>query len=230
MIATENIQTAAMSSEILANAPKRTAVMHALRSPSVVVLPATPNVKDYSFSTRTPVTVDGMLRHLETQPPQSIMLPPQNRGKEFLTTPSVVVDGVSCHHGPHTHLPSMPPSVTFSFGLIPNVRTKGKASVRVADILNRMQAEEPVNSSDESIAQESERSLLFAKAEEDDLGMEPQMSLEEFLKKTGWWSRTSSAFLNEPPVIAADQIPAYKYASQFHVAGTDSHSLSEITS
>ncbi|KAE9464544.1 hypothetical protein C3L33_03538, partial [Rhododendron williamsianum] len=36
----------------------------------------------------------------------------------------------------------------FSFGLIPNVRAKGKASVRVADILNRMQAEEPVNSSD----------------------------------------------------------------------------------
>ncbi|XP_047330003.1 vacuolar protein-sorting-associated protein 33 homolog [Impatiens glandulifera] len=36
----------------------------------------------------------------------------------------------------------------FSFGLIPNVRAKGKASVRVADILNRMQAEDPVNSSD----------------------------------------------------------------------------------
>ncbi|KAK2992388.1 hypothetical protein RJ640_018307, partial [Escallonia rubra] len=36
----------------------------------------------------------------------------------------------------------------FSFGLIPNVRAKGKASVRVADILNRMQAEEPVNTSD----------------------------------------------------------------------------------
>ncbi|XP_059628339.1 vacuolar protein-sorting-associated protein 33 homolog [Cornus florida] len=36
----------------------------------------------------------------------------------------------------------------FSFGLIPNVRAKGKASVRVADILNRMQAEEPVNLSD----------------------------------------------------------------------------------
>ncbi|KAG2729802.1 hypothetical protein I3843_01G261200 [Carya illinoinensis] len=36
----------------------------------------------------------------------------------------------------------------FSFGVIPNVRAKGKASVRVADILNRMQAEEPVNSPD----------------------------------------------------------------------------------
>ncbi|KAF9676648.1 hypothetical protein SADUNF_Sadunf08G0024800 [Salix dunnii] len=35
-----------------------------------------------------------------------------------------------------------------SFGVIPNVRAKGKASVRIADILNRMQAEDPVNSSD----------------------------------------------------------------------------------
>ncbi|KAJ6901816.1 hypothetical protein NC651_019556 [Populus alba x Populus x berolinensis] len=35
-----------------------------------------------------------------------------------------------------------------SFGVIPNVRAKGKASVRIADILNHMQAEEPVNSSD----------------------------------------------------------------------------------
>jgi len=32
--------------------------------------------------------------------------------------------------------------------VIPNVRAKGKSSVCVADILNRMQAEEPVNSSD----------------------------------------------------------------------------------
>ncbi|KAA8534431.1 hypothetical protein F0562_031948 [Nyssa sinensis] len=36
----------------------------------------------------------------------------------------------------------------FSFGVIPNVRAKGKAAVRVADILNHMQAEEPVNPSD----------------------------------------------------------------------------------
>ncbi|XP_015076229.1 vacuolar protein-sorting-associated protein 33 homolog isoform X1 [Solanum pennellii] len=38
----------------------------------------------------------------------------------------------------------------FSFGLIPNVRAKGKASVRVADILNRMQSEEPVNTSEQT--------------------------------------------------------------------------------
>ncbi|XP_075083921.1 vacuolar protein-sorting-associated protein 33 homolog isoform X1 [Nicotiana tabacum] len=38
--------------------------------------------------------------------------------------------------------------IEFSFGVIPNVRAKGKASVRVADILNRMQLEEPVNTSE----------------------------------------------------------------------------------
>ncbi|KAF6150441.1 hypothetical protein GIB67_023940 [Kingdonia uniflora] len=36
----------------------------------------------------------------------------------------------------------------FSFGVIPNVTAKGKGSTRVAEILNRMQEEEPVNSSD----------------------------------------------------------------------------------
>lgn len=36
----------------------------------------------------------------------------------------------------------------FSFGAIPNIRAKGKAATRIADILNRMQAEEPVNTSD----------------------------------------------------------------------------------
>lgn len=41
----------------------------------------------------------------------------------------------------------------FSFGVIPNVRAKGRASVRVADILNRMQAEEPVNSSDMAVSE-----------------------------------------------------------------------------
>ncbi|KAF7138228.1 hypothetical protein RHSIM_Rhsim07G0240700 [Rhododendron simsii] len=100
---------------------------------------------------------------------------------------------------------------------------------KVGEEQARAISEVEMKRSQESIAKESERSLLSAKAKEGDLGMETQMSLEEFLKKTGWWSRTSSAFLNEPPVIAADQIPAYKYASQFHVTGTDSHSLFGIT-
>ncbi|PKA62742.1 Vacuolar protein sorting-associated protein 33 like [Apostasia shenzhenica] len=36
----------------------------------------------------------------------------------------------------------------FSFGVIPNVRAKGKGSAKIVDILNSLQAEEPVNSSD----------------------------------------------------------------------------------
>ncbi|KAL6545362.1 Vacuolar protein-sorting-associated protein 33 [Orobanche gracilis] len=42
-------------------------------------------------------------------------------------------------------------NMEFSFGVIPNVRAKGKAATRVADILNRMQSEEPVNTSDMGI-------------------------------------------------------------------------------
>ncbi|KAL6586428.1 Vacuolar protein-sorting-associated protein 33 [Orobanche minor] len=42
-------------------------------------------------------------------------------------------------------------NLEFSFGVIPNVRAKGRAATRVADILNRMQAEEPVNTSDMGI-------------------------------------------------------------------------------
>ncbi|KAK3022268.1 hypothetical protein RJ639_045862 [Escallonia herrerae] len=49
----------------------------------------------------------------------------------------------------------------FSFGLIPNVRAKGKASVRVADILNRMQAEEPVNASDVTVQHFCSLSKIF---------------------------------------------------------------------
>ncbi|CAK9133522.1 unnamed protein product [Ilex paraguariensis] len=48
----------------------------------------------------------------------------------------------------------------FSFGVIPNLRAKGKAAVRVADILNRMQAEEPVNSSDMGVPEISTLILL----------------------------------------------------------------------
>ncbi|KAJ7970493.1 Vacuolar protein-sorting-associated protein 33-like protein [Quillaja saponaria] len=48
----------------------------------------------------------------------------------------------------------------YSFGVIPNVRAKGKASVRIADILDRMQAEEPVNSPDMVVPEISTLILL----------------------------------------------------------------------
>ncbi|XP_042475286.1 vacuolar protein-sorting-associated protein 33 homolog isoform X1 [Macadamia integrifolia] len=48
----------------------------------------------------------------------------------------------------------------FSFGLIPNVRAKGRASVRVADLLSHMQGEEPVNSFDMGAAEISTLILL----------------------------------------------------------------------
>ncbi|KAI4336870.1 hypothetical protein L6164_015348 [Bauhinia variegata] len=40
-------------------------------------------------------------------------------------------------------------------------------------------------------------------------------NLEEFIKKNGWWTKSSWAFLNEPPAMEA---ASNKYAAQFNVA------------
>ncbi|KAG5103748.1 hypothetical protein JHK84_048717 [Glycine max] len=44
-------------------------------------------------------------------------------------------------------------------------------------------------------------------------------SLEQLIKRNGWWTKSSWAFLNEPPVTEA---ASNKYASQFHVASMGS--------
>ncbi|KAL7207668.1 hypothetical protein ACSBR1_029589 [Camellia fascicularis] len=82
----------------------------------------------------------------------------------------------------------------------------------------------PMKSTQESIIVESERkiqrssSLPLSNTKESQLEMETdQTNLEKLINKNGWWTTSSSAFLNEPPAIAAER-PAYKYASQYHVA------------
>ncbi|XP_028094958.1 uncharacterized protein LOC114294967 isoform X2 [Camellia sinensis] len=79
-----------------------------------------------------------------------------------------------------------------------------------------------MKSSQESIITESERkrssSLPLPNTKESQLEMETdQTNLEKLINKNGWWTRSGSAFLNEPPVIAAES-PANKYASRYHVA------------
>ncbi|CAJ1972454.1 unnamed protein product [Sphenostylis stenocarpa] len=44
-------------------------------------------------------------------------------------------------------------------------------------------------------------------------------SLEQLIKKNGWWTKSSWAFLNEPPL---NEAAANKYTSQFHVANMGS--------
>ncbi|KAK7409965.1 hypothetical protein VNO78_00401 [Psophocarpus tetragonolobus] len=52
------------------------------------------------------------------------------------------------------------------------------------------------------------------------LGMDvDEKSLEELIKKNCWWTKSSWAFLNEPPVM---EPASNKYASQFHVANLGS--------
>ncbi|KAG2666704.1 hypothetical protein I3843_15G074400 [Carya illinoinensis] len=47
--------------------------------------------------------------------------------------------------------------------------------------------------------------------------METEKSLEKLIMKNGWWTRSSWAFLNEPPVFEA---ASNSYASQFHIASS----------
>ncbi|XP_004499169.1 uncharacterized protein [Cicer arietinum] len=47
-------------------------------------------------------------------------------------------------------------------------------------------------------------------------------SLEQLIKKNDWWTKSSWAFLNEPPMIEA---APNKYAAQFHVANLGSSKL-----
>jgi len=48
------------------------------------------------------------------------------------------------------------------------------------------------------------------------------MDVDKNMKKSGWWTKSSWAFLNEPPVMEA---PTSKYASQYHVATLGSSKL-----
>ncbi|XP_016163211.1 uncharacterized protein LOC107605754 [Arachis ipaensis] len=47
------------------------------------------------------------------------------------------------------------------------------------------------------------------------LNLNIDSNLEELIKKNGWWTKSSWAFLNEPPVTESS---SNKYVSQFHVA------------
>ncbi|RDY04896.1 hypothetical protein CR513_11319, partial [Mucuna pruriens] len=53
----------------------------------------------------------------------------------------------------------------------------------------------------------------------DYLNMDVDTSLEKLIKKNGWWTKSSWAFLNEPPVTEA---ASNKYTSQFNVANLGS--------
>ncbi|XVF36085.1 hypothetical protein REPUB_Repub19eG0027900 [Reevesia pubescens] len=47
------------------------------------------------------------------------------------------------------------------------------------------------------------------------LDIDTETSLENVIKKNGWWTRSNWAFLNEPPVLDR---PTNSYKPQFHIA------------
>ncbi|PSS31329.1 Tat-binding like [Actinidia chinensis var. chinensis] len=99
-------------------------------------------------------------------------------------------------------------------------RSKKKAEEEhlraISDILITKSSQESMVKEPETKIQRS-NSMPLSKTKE--LEMETETSLEKLILKNGWWTRSNSAFLNEPPVIGSEGGPAYKYASQFHVAG-----------
>ncbi|KAG5562228.1 hypothetical protein RHGRI_005084 [Rhododendron griersonianum] len=93
MMATNSNQLTSTSIEI--PAPKQAMVSHTFQSSSVVVLPKTPNLRDYSA-----ITVDSMLCHHEPQARQHSI----SHIEESISMPSIIEESDSemCH-------PSMPP-------------------------------------------------------------------------------------------------------------------------
>ncbi|KAF5188079.1 Dna-directed rna polymerase subunit beta, partial [Thalictrum thalictroides] len=48
------------------------------------------------------------------------------------------------------------------------------------------------------------------------LNIDTETAAKTLMTQNDWWTRSNWAFLNEPPVIAAEG-PTYKYASQYHL-------------
>ncbi|KAL6504704.1 hypothetical protein OROHE_023462 [Orobanche hederae] len=64
---------------------------------------------------------------------------------------------------------------------------------------------------DISLLSPRSKKILF-----EETGGGSEAGLEKIIQKNGWWVRSNSAFLNEPPVIASEG-PPHRYASHFHV-------------
>ncbi|KAK8623329.1 hypothetical protein V6N13_118216 [Hibiscus sabdariffa] len=56
------------------------------------------------------------------------------------------------------------------------------------------------------------------------LDMDSEINMENIIKKNGWWTRSSWAFLNEPPVLDR---PTSSYRPQFHVANLAASKLNK---
>ncbi|XAR61748.1 hypothetical protein NMG60_11016255 [Bertholletia excelsa] len=99
-------------------------------------------------------------------------------------------------------------------------RSKKKAEEEhlkaITDILTKSSSQEAMFKEPETKLQRSNTHPPSNTKETLRLELDTEASLEKLIKN-GWWTRSNSAFLNEPPVIQSDG-PAYKYASQFHVA------------
>ncbi|KAL2346318.1 hypothetical protein Fmac_000318 [Flemingia macrophylla] len=83
---------------------------------------------------------------------------------------------------------------------------------KLSDTIQARKCEDSKNSN-------KSNSVALARIKES-LGMDvDEKRMEQLIKKNGWWTKSSWAFLNEPPLMEA---ASNKYASQFHVANLGS--------
>ncbi|TYG70110.1 hypothetical protein ES288_D05G286200v1 [Gossypium darwinii] len=73
------------------------------------------------------------------------------------------------------------------------------------------------NSSQTPLEEHGSKNLRSNSSQED-----AETSLENIIKKNGWWTRSNWAFLNEPPVLDR---PTNSYKPQFHVANLSASKL-----
>ncbi|TYJ34991.1 hypothetical protein E1A91_A05G205800v1 [Gossypium mustelinum] len=67
-------------------------------------------------------------------------------------------------------------------------------------------------------------SMPLPHTEQGFLHMDAETSLEDIVKKNGWWTRSNWAFLNEPSVLDG---PTNSYTSQFHIANLAASKLNK---
>ncbi|KAK9220310.1 hypothetical protein WN943_008960 [Citrus x changshan-huyou] len=78
-----------------------------------------------------------------------------------------------------------------------------------------VQKQEISTNNESEIKYQRSNSLPMATTKTGLMEVDEETSLEKFIKKQGWWTRSTSAFLNEPPVLEGG---SKSYAAQFHVA------------
>ncbi|KAF7829654.1 uncharacterized protein G2W53_011987 [Senna tora] len=90
-----------------------------------------------------------------------------------------------------------------------------RAISNLAETINKVRLSSKYEVVENKLQKSSSMPLTRIKELAFDGDRDADTSLEQLIKKNGWWTKSNWAFLNEPPVI---EVASNKYTSQFHVA------------